>query len=57
MYTIGQYSIIYDEWYCVICVLRMMQGVEYITLHVQNPILFIIRKQLRDSPNHGTDTK
>ncbi|XP_028396354.1 mediator of RNA polymerase II transcription subunit 6-like isoform X1 [Dendronephthya gigantea] len=34
--------------------LEMMQGLEYIVLHVQNPILFIIRKQHRHSPNQVT---
>lgn len=32
---------------------RMMQGLEYILLHVQNPILFVIRKQHRHSPTQG----
>ncbi|CAB4006683.1 Mediator of RNA polymerase II transcription subunit 6 [Paramuricea clavata] len=34
--------------------LAMMQGLEYILLHVQHPILFIIRKQHRHSPNQVT---
>lgn len=31
-----------------------MQGVEYILLHVQEPILFVIRKQTRHSPTQVT---
>lgn len=31
-----------------------MQGTEYILLHVQEPILFVIRKQTRHSPNQVT---
>ncbi|XP_046847933.1 mediator of RNA polymerase II transcription subunit 6-like [Xenia sp. Carnegie-2017] len=34
--------------------LTMMQGLEYILLHVQNPILFVIRKQHRHSPTQVT---
>lgn len=30
-----------------------MTGVEYVLLHVQNPILYIIRKQYRHSPTQG----
>ena len=30
-----------------------MTGVEYILLHVQEPILYIIRKQHRHSPQQG----
>lgn len=29
-----------------------MTGLEYILLHVQDPILYVIRKQQRHSPNH-----
>ena len=32
-----------------------MVGVEYILLHAQEPILFIIRKQQRQSPTQGED--
>lgn len=37
------------------CVLscRQMVGVEYILLHAQEPILYIIRKQQRQSPTQG----
>ena len=31
-----------------------MQGIEYILLHVQEPILFVIRKQTRHSPTQVT---
>jgi mediator of RNA polymerase II transcription subunit 6 len=34
--------------------LNNMVGVEYILLHVQDPILFVIRKQHRHSPNEAT---
>ena len=37
----------------IFCIVRMMQGLEYILLHVQDPILFIIRKQHRHSPTQG----
>lgn len=30
-----------------------MVGVEYILLHAQEPILYIIRKQQRQSPTQG----
>lgn len=33
---------------------RDMQGIEYILLHVQEPILFVIRKQTRHSPTQVT---
>ncbi|XP_060030185.1 mediator of RNA polymerase II transcription subunit 6 [Erinaceus europaeus] len=33
--------------------LNQMIGVEYILLHAQEPILFIIRKQQRQSPTQG----
>ena len=33
---------------------REMQGIEYIVLHVQEPILYVIRKQLRSSPTQVT---
>lgn len=29
-----------------------MTGLEYILLHVQDPILYVIRKQHRSSPTH-----
>ncbi|CAG4954000.1 unnamed protein product [Parnassius apollo] len=32
--------------------LQNMTGLEYILLHVQDPILYVIRKQQRHSPNH-----
>lgn len=32
-----------------------MVGIEYILLHAQEPILFIIRKQQRQSPTQGKD--
>lgn len=31
-----------------------MTGLEYILLHVQDPILYVIRKQHRHGPNHAT---
>jgi hypothetical protein len=31
-----------------------MTGLEYILLHVQEPILYVIRKQHRHSPTHAT---
>lgn len=31
-----------------------MSGVEYILLHVQEPILYVIRKQYRNSPTDAT---
>lgn len=31
-----------------------MVGVEYILLHVQEPILYVIRKQHRHSPSQAT---
>lgn len=31
-----------------------MVGVEYILLHVQDPILYVIRKQHRHSPTEAT---
>lgn len=39
----------------VVCVLfcSQMVGVEYILLHAQEPILYIIRKQQRQSPTQG----
>lgn len=33
--------------------LRNMVGLEYILLHVQEPILYVIRKQHRHSPQQG----
>ena len=30
-----------------------MNGVEYILLHCQDPILYVIRKQKRSSPKQG----
>ena len=32
--------------------LQSMQGVEYTLLHVQEPILYVVRKQNRHSPSH-----
>lgn len=32
---------------------RNMVGTEYTLLHAQEPILYVIRKQLRHSPTHG----
>lgn len=40
-----------SEWLC--SVFSQMVGVEYILLHAQEPILFIIRKQQRQSPTQG----
>uniref|UniRef100_A0A9L0SM51 Mediator of RNA polymerase II transcription subunit 6 n=1 Tax=Equus caballus TaxID=9796 RepID=A0A9L0SM51_HORSE len=37
--------------------LNQMVGVEYILLHAQEPILFIIRKQQRQSPTQVDQTK
>ncbi|ELV10982.1 Mediator of RNA polymerase II transcription subunit 6 [Tupaia chinensis] len=37
--------------------LNQMVGVEYILLHAQEPILFIIRKQQRQSPAQVDQTK
>jgi len=34
--------------------LHNMQGAEYVLLHVQEPILYVIRKQIRHSPNQMT---
>uniref|UniRef100_A0A2P2HWW8 Mediator of RNA polymerase II transcription subunit 6 n=1 Tax=Hirondellea gigas TaxID=1518452 RepID=A0A2P2HWW8_9CRUS len=34
--------------------LTQMQGTEYMLLHAQDPILYIVRKQQRYSPNHAT---
>ncbi|XP_002731302.1 mediator of RNA polymerase II transcription subunit 6-like isoform X2 [Saccoglossus kowalevskii] len=34
--------------------LNQMTGIEYILLHVQEPILYVIRKQLRHSPQNVT---
>lgn len=34
--------------------LQNMQGTEYILLHVQEPILYVIRKQIRHSPTQVT---
>lgn len=31
-----------------------MTGLEYMLLHVQEPILYVIRKQHRHSPTHAT---
>lgn len=31
-----------------------MTGLEYILLHVQDPILYVIRKQHRHGPSHAT---
>lgn len=36
----------------IVC--RNMTGLEYILLHVQDPILYVIRKQLRHSPTQAT---
>ncbi|XP_009981662.1 PREDICTED: uncharacterized protein LOC104376736, partial [Tauraco erythrolophus] len=36
--------------------LNQMVGVEYILLHAQEPILFIIRKQQRQSPTQGFES-
>lgn len=33
-----------------------MVGVEYILLHAQEPILYIIRKQQRQSPTQGKES-
>ena len=32
---------------------RNMTGVEYVLLHVQEPILYIVRKQYRHSPQQS----
>lgn len=37
---------------CNFC--RNMTGLEYILLHVQDPILYVIRKQHRHSPTQAT---
>ena len=37
--------------------MQNMQGTEYVLLHVQEPILYVIRKQHRQSPNHVRKTK
>lgn len=34
-------------------IFSQMVGVEYILLHAQEPILYIIRKQQRQSPTQG----
>lgn len=55
------YFYVYHHWYhmlswdisvkCVISLLSSnMTGLEYILLHVQEPILYVIRKQHRNSP-------
>lgn len=37
-----------------IIIYRNMTGLEYILLHVQDPILYVIRKQHRHSPTQAT---
>lgn len=37
-----------------ICIFSNMNGIEYILLHVQGPILYVIRKQHRHSPSDVT---
>ena len=32
-----------------------MQGIEYILLHVQEPILYVVRKRHRHSPTQGKE--
>lgn len=39
--------------YCLYPIFSQMVGVEYILLHAQEPILYIIRKQQRQSPTQG----
>ena len=39
--------------FAVIGVSSQMVGVEYILLHAQEPILYIIRKQQRHAPSQG----
>lgn len=47
-------SVAFIEYFLYICLLfSQMVGVEYILLHAQEPILYIIRKQQRQSPAQG----
>lgn len=39
--------------HCFTLIFSQMVGVEYILLHAQEPILYIIRKQQRQTPTHG----
>lgn len=39
--------------HCFCLIFSQMVGVEYILLHAQEPILYIIRKQQRQSPTQG----
>ena len=36
---------------CIVC--RNMKGIEYMLLHVQEPILYVVRKVHRQAPDKG----
>lgn len=48
-------NITYSPLHCILLyICSNMSGVEYILLHVQEPILYVIRKQYRNSPSDAT---
>lgn len=48
------FSLIGLLYFKFVCFLRNMTGLEYVLLHVQEPILYVIRKQHRHSPQQVT---
>lgn len=45
----------YENWLIMVSLYSNMVGVEYSLLHCQDPILYIVRKQMRHSPTQGRE--